>query len=295
MPRVSMNHPWLPGGPPPTCMMCTHARCLCKQAFSRWPAVWMADTHLLLQCAGSDRPVYNGIEMMSRMELVRAVREMQTYMQEVATRCGATSAAALPASALRPHLTNWGPKFSQSARRSGGCVPRCWRAARRYERMGAEQSETKATYAELATEIAEAREHWVAENQYNAMLQVRGVRMAAMSCIRAPVSRGCQQCPWLPRTQEELEHFQSILEAIAADAVASEMPQAAAGSQQSLPASPSVSAAIALERAHAVAALQVAHVSEAEVAAERLHLPSPTAIRQRLQAERSDDEDVVML
>ncbi len=51
------------------------------------------------------------------------------------------------------------------------CVPVC-----RYNAMNEEVSKHKDLRTELAAEVVEARQHWIAENQYNSMLQVRGIR-----------------------------------------------------------------------------------------------------------------------
>jgi hypothetical protein len=51
------------------------------------------------------------------------------------------------------------------------CAVLC--CACRYAAMSQEMSHTQGIRSELATEVVEARQHWVAENTYNALLQVR--------------------------------------------------------------------------------------------------------------------------
>jgi len=53
---------------------------------------------------------------------------------------------------------------------------------RRYDRMKDEKSSTAQLHSELAMEIAEAREHWVAENEYNSHLQVH-VKQCFSTCV----------------------------------------------------------------------------------------------------------------
>ncbi|KAJ9531518.1 hypothetical protein QJQ45_015019 [Haematococcus lacustris] len=86
----------------------------------------------MLHIAGDDRRQYSGIELMTRNELVMAVRGMQAQSEQM---------------------------------------------YKRYMAAAEEMARAEAIRAELAGEVAEARQHWVAENQYNAMLQEELERM----------------------------------------------------------------------------------------------------------------------
>ncbi|KAF5832511.1 hypothetical protein DUNSADRAFT_11583 [Dunaliella salina] len=81
----------------------------------------------VLHTPGSECPVYNSIELMSRMDLIGAVKNMEAYVKNVAAR---------------------------------------------FNRMMEDRSLTDQIHSELALEIAQAREHWVVENEYNSHLQV---------------------------------------------------------------------------------------------------------------------------
>jgi len=163
----------------------------------------------VLHTPGSSCPVYNGIELMSRMELVGAVRNMEAYVKDIAAR---------------------------------------------FNCMVEDRSLTDQIHSELALEIAEAREHWVVENEYNSHLQDEVGRLHAI----------------LARLAAEAEQGEPVMEA-------------SAGQLPSRPSSPRAAEVhAAMQRVHQVEHLQEQHLNEAEVAAGRLNLPSPTSIRAKL-------------
>ncbi len=49
--------------------------------------------------------------------------------------------------------------------------------------MGTEQQVSAQVQAELAIEVAAAREHWVAENEYNSQLEVSQLPVHQQGCV----------------------------------------------------------------------------------------------------------------
>lgn len=58
-----------------------------RQIYLTWITLRKSLEPAVLAAAGSNHPAYNGVEMMSRMELVCAVRDMELYMKDIAIRC----------------------------------------------------------------------------------------------------------------------------------------------------------------------------------------------------------------